>query len=82
MACGTPVLRTNNTSSEIEHGKTGYLFDIDKPQEFQNYVITLLQDDKLRTEFGESAREFILNHRTWEQIAKLFEENCFRAIDN
>lgn len=82
MACATPVIRTNNTNSEIEHGKTGYLFDVNNTREFQNYVITLLQNDELRTEFGKSAREFILNHRTWEQIAKLFEENCHHAIEN
>jgi len=82
MACETPVLRTNNTNSEIEHGKTGYLFDIDNPQEFQKYIITLLENDDLRNKFGKSAREFILNHRTWEQIAKLFAENCFYAIDD
>lgn len=81
MACGTPVLRTNNTNSEVEHGKSGYLFDIENPKEFQNYMIELLQTKELRDKFGINARNFILKNRTWEQIGKLFEKNCLRAIE-
>ncbi len=80
MACGTPVVRTNNTNSEVTHGESGFLFDIKKPLDFQNYVIKLLNDDKLRDKFGQNATEFISNHRSWTQIANLFEENCRHAI--
>lgn len=80
MACGTPVVRTNNTNSEVTHGESGFLFDIEKPLDFQNYVIKLFNDNKLRDEFGQNAIKFISNHRSWTKIANLFEENCIHAI--
>jgi glycosyltransferase involved in cell wall biosynthesis len=80
MACRTPVVRTNNTNSEVKHGESGFLFDIEKPRDFQNYVITLLTNDKLRDEFGQNATEFISDHRSWSKITNLFEENCLCAI--
>lgn len=81
LACGTPVIRTNNTDEEVVHNQTGYLFDISKPLEFQNYVKKLLLDDSLRQEFSINAHKFVSHNRTWEITAKLYEQNCFLAIE-
>lgn len=80
MSCGTPVIRTNNTDEEVVHNKNGFLFDISKPKEFQEYVKKLLNDNSLRINFSENARNFILENRTWEITTKIYEQNCFTAI--
>ena len=81
MACETPVIRTNYSLEEVEHGKTGYLFEKDDSESFEKYVIEFLTNPKLKLEFGKAGRNFIQENRSWKKFAELYEKNLFEIID-
>jgi len=77
MACETPVIRTNYSLEEVEHGKTGYLFEKDDRESFEKYVIEFLTNPKLKLEFGKAGRNFVQENRSWKRFAELYEKNLF-----
>ena len=81
MACETPVIRTNDTNEEVEHEKTGYLFEAEDTVNFQKYVLDLLSDESLREKFGKSARQFIEENYSWKKVSEIFEQNCLKLLD-
>ena len=80
MACETPVIRTNYSLEEVEHGKTGYLFEKDDRESFEKYVIEFLTNPKLKLEFGKAGRNFVQENRSWKRFAELYEKNLFEII--
>jgi len=74
MACETPVLRTNLTHDEVEHEKTGFLFEPNDELTFKEFLKKLLDDPNLATEFGKSGREFVIKHRSWENFVLTWEK--------
>ncbi len=78
LSCETPVIRTQYSNNEIEHGKTGYLFEKDDTDKFQKYVIDLLNDEKLRIQFGKEGRKFIVENRSWKKFAELYENHLIK----
>lgn len=75
MACETPVVRTNDTDEEVEHGKTGFLFEKNDSDSFQKYVLKLLEDEHLNNEFAVTARRFIEEKYSWKKVADIFEKS-------
>lgn len=75
LACETPVVRTNLTHDEVEHDKTGFLFDPNDKLEFTEYVKKLLNSPDLASNFGKSGRDFIIKHRSWKTFAEIWENN-------
>ena len=80
MACQTPVIRTNDSDEEIEHEKTGFLFEKNDKESFKKYVIKLLNDDKLREKFGLEAESFILEKYSWKKVTDIIEKECLSLI--
>lgn len=80
MACETPVVRTNYTNDEVEHGKTGFLFEKDDKASFKKYVLELLNNEQLNLEFGKSGRKFIEETRSWKKFAEIYENNIFEIL--
>lgn len=80
MACETPVVRTDYTKNEVEHGKTGFLFEKDDKTSFQKYVLELLNNAELNQQFGKSARQFVEKTRSWKQFAEIYENNLFKIL--
>jgi glycosyltransferase involved in cell wall biosynthesis len=70
----------------IQHGKTGYLAN--NLKEFENYVIELLQNEDLRFEFGNNAKNKALNYRiseiakTWEKLYRIAIEDFHKYKSN
>jgi len=58
-----PVIGSNRggISYLIEHGKTGLLFDITKPDELVNSILCLLEDNELIKEYGKNAHQKVIN---------------------
>ena len=81
MACETPVIRTNDTLEEVEHQKSGFLFTSNNKNEFQQYVVKLLEDENLQSTFGKNARDSIIERYSWEKVAKIFEKNCLEILN-
>lgn len=59
MACEKPVIGANarGLKDVITHEDDGYLFSPGNPSELSNYLLQLLEDDKLRRKMGKRARE-------------------------
>ena len=54
LVCGTPVVATNvgGIPEIVIHDKSGYLVDEGDDSSMSNYIISLLNDDELRSEMG------------------------------
>jgi len=81
MSCETSVIRTNDTNEEVQHNKTGYLFEASDTVNFQKYLLELLTDASLREKFGKNGRQFIEENYSWKKVSDIFEKNCFRLLD-
>jgi len=74
LACETPVIRTDFTHDEVEHNKTGFLFKPYDSDNFQNYVIELLKNDELNSQFGKNGRLFVEKNRSWKTFVEIYEK--------
>jgi glycosyltransferase involved in cell wall biosynthesis len=84
MSCGLPVVSTNTCEipSVIEHGYNGFLGkDI---KELKNYCEMLLNNEKLRKQIGNNARQTILKKYSLDNFTKtwrsIFEEAFYGKI--
>ncbi len=71
MAAGIPVVasRSGAIVETVKHGDTGFLVEKNNPREVADALLVLLQDDSLRISMGKRARQHVLNHFTWDQVA-------------
>lgn len=79
MACGTPVVTTNAKGvRKIVDEKTGFRVDINDSEVFAEKIRFLLENDKIRGEFGRNAIKRIRDCFNWERtvdrIEKFLEE--------
>jgi len=74
LACETPVIRTDFTRDEVEHNKTGFLFKPSDLDGFQKYVLELLTNDELNSQFGKEGRLFVEKNRSWQTFVKIHEK--------
>lgn len=68
----TIAQRAGAYQDEIEHGKTGLLFDT--PEEFEERLSQLIEDEKYRRELAANAKDWVHENRdAFKQAPKLFE---------
>ena len=62
MACGLPVVATRCSSMPelVDHGKGGFLFEMDNRSQMLDYLTRLVKDPGLRKEMGNYNREKVL----------------------
>ena len=72
MASGLPVLASNITGNDelVINDKTGYLFDLNKYEEFLAALDELYNNPKKAKELGQNARIIAVNNYSWEKVAK------------
>lgn len=70
-AAGLPIIATvaNGTEDLIEDGVNGFLLKERTPEAIASKINRLLEDDKLRTRMGKSARATVLKKYTFDKIA-------------
>lgn len=68
MACGVPVIASNNSSIPEVVGDTGILLNSNDTQGFANAMLSLIEDPTLRTTLSKKALERSKKF-TWEQCA-------------
>lgn len=83
-ACGRVVLASDleGLKDAIKDGQNGFLiepYDIDG---YVNKINDLLADDNFRKEFGEKARQFVIENYSWNKIAKRYLEEITKTIYN
>lgn len=73
MACGLPVIITENCGAEIENGINGFVLPIRDIKALKERILLLYENKELREKMGRNAREYV-NHFSWqsyrEQIAQ------------
>jgi glycosyltransferase involved in cell wall biosynthesis len=72
-ACGTPVIVTDRCGiANVINGRAGLVVPYDKDQ-LTNAILHMLDDDKLRREFGEKGKLLVREKFNWEKIAEQVE---------
>ncbi|GAB2716164.1 glycosyltransferase [Streptomyces bullii] len=71
MACGVPVVATDvgGHRDSVADGITGRLLPPQDPEAVVAAVRELLDDDRLRHDYGTAGRERVLAHYTWRRVA-------------
>jgi glycosyltransferase involved in cell wall biosynthesis len=71
MACGLPVIVTENTGSSdaVQEGKNGFVVPIRDSATLAERILYLYQNPKQRQEMGNVASR-IVNHFTWERYSE------------
>lgn len=65
-ALGIPIIANPDTYPHIVHGVTG--FHARDARSMKRLLLTLVDDEGLRTALGESARDYVLANRTMEKV--------------
>jgi len=76
MACGLPVIASNNSSipEVVENRRTGILCDTGKVESFIDACLTLRSNPTLLSEYGKNARERAVQLFSEERIVKKYIE--------
>jgi D-inositol-3-phosphate glycosyltransferase len=82
MACGVPVVasRVGGLTGTVKDGETGYLVPWLCPEPFAERIEMLLENESLRRNLGEAAREGVSRYR-WENVAQRILEVYDGLID-
>ena len=81
MACGKPVIATNTQDFKaLEEYSAGILVDPEKTEEVADAIITLLKNKELREEMGRNGREYVVENRSWEAVAREVEKVMKEAV--
>jgi len=72
MACGLPVIATNvgGAPDLISQGVSGILIHPDAPDELFNALLHLLHNDNLRKQYGERARQIVVDRYDLPKMAE------------
>ena len=70
MAVGRPTVAADlgQISEVLEHGETGWLYPPGNNDKLVEGITALLEDRRLASRIGSTAREYVLNHHTWEKV--------------
>jgi glycosyltransferase involved in cell wall biosynthesis len=82
MSCGTCVVSTSSCAIPdfIEHGKDGFLFSPDKPEDAINIINDLLQNPEKAVQVGDEARETIKKKCSINRFVNQWEEIIQKTI--
>lgn len=71
MACGIPIIASNVPGNRdiIRHGETGFLFDLEKPEQLYDDVLTLVNNPTLAFSMGNKGREYVEKKFSWAKTA-------------
>lgn len=84
MSCGLPVISYMcpcGPKDIIEHGKNGFLCEVNDEQSLASYINVLIEDDGKRKEMGKEALKRAEDFRL-EKIAKEWEKLFFNLLKN
>ena len=78
--CGTPVIVTDRCGiADFVDGKVGYVVEYDKEQ-LRDAICKVLNEEKLRKQFGENGKKLVMEQFTWSKIVKQL-ENVYLNIN-
>lgn len=81
MACGRPVVATRTKGFEVlEEKRAGLLVDPENPEDLADAIAELLGNPQRAKHMGESGREYVLENRSWESVARRVAEVCRQTL--
>lgn len=69
MACGLPVIVTENCGMQPRDGKDGFIVPIRNPDALKEKILILYENENLRQQMGKSAAEYVKQF-TWDNYHK------------
>ena len=75
---GIPVVasKLEGLKDAIHNHENGFLAEPEEPESFKLIILSLLEDDTARKEFGEKAREYTKMNFHWRSISKQYVKAC------
>jgi glycosyltransferase involved in cell wall biosynthesis len=82
--CGIPVIASNleGLKDAIKDGQNGFLVEPYNIEGYVQKINMLLADERYRKDFGEKAQQYIIDHYSWEKIAKKYIEEINKVTSN
>ena len=82
-SCKIPVIASNleGLKDAIIDGQDGFLAEPENADDWIKKINKLLSDDSFRKEFGEKAREYIIQNFRWKKIAERYLEEIKKTIN-
>ena len=65
------VSRAGSLPEYVEHGKTGFIFDLDNTEQFANYIMQLYEDEHLCSAMGNRAYQKVCDQMSLELCCRL-----------
>jgi len=83
-SCKTTVIASDleGLKDAVKDGQNGFLAEPENSEEWARKTANLLSDDNFRKEFGEKARQFVIDNFSWEIIAKKYLEEIEKTVEN
>jgi len=81
MACGKPIVASDidGIHEILKESKSGVCVAPRDPYELSEAIVSLLQDPESRKKMGESGRKYVVENRSWENVAAKVFEVCQRV---
>lgn len=81
-ACRLPVVASalEGLKDAIKDEQNGFLVEPYNMDGYVNKINELLANNDFRKEFGEKARQFVINNYSWEKIAKIYLEEIKNTL--
>ena len=82
MGAGLPVLVPDipSVSQAIDHGKNGFVYAKDSPEDIANFASKLAQDAALRKQLGDQAKQDSLSKYSMDQCTETLTEMAYTVI--
>jgi len=83
-SCKIPVIasKLEGLQDAITDGQNGFLIESENTNDWVAKINELLLDDNFRQEFGEKARQFVIDNFRWEIIARKYLEEIGKTVKN
>ncbi|MCK4793430.1 MAG: glycosyltransferase family 4 protein [Desulfobacteraceae bacterium] len=72
MACELPVVASNvpGNNDLVRHGETGFLIDLERPEEFVSALGEILANPVTAQQMGKNGRQTAIRKFSWEKVAE------------
>ena len=84
MACEVPVVatRAGGIGEVIQHGKQGFLSEVDEWEKLEDYVLRLIEDKELHAEMAIEARKQVIENFSMKRMVSQLEEIYAQVLKN
>jgi phosphatidylinositol alpha-1,6-mannosyltransferase len=82
--CGIPVIAANleGLKDAIKHNQNGFLVETKNAEAYLSQINPLLNDDSYRKQFGQKARQFVMDNFSWSNISKQYIAEIKKTINH